>query len=128
MNGWALAALVGILVVAALWDVVFKPLLFFIWGMVLTVFSAVVALSSVAWVALPFVLIWWLLSGCSGDADYGEPPVTDEEMEVVAPTPERDPSMPLCEGETGPEPGDCQTLVYKLATGYCERFSPCSEL
>ena len=71
-----------------------------------------------------------LLVACSGEA--GDPPVEETEsdaIDVIVPIPPaRDPEVPLCDGETGPEPGDCQTLVYKLATGYCERFSPCSGL
>jgi hypothetical protein len=78
-----------------------------------------------------FLAMGLMLAACGGESGYGDEPVAEDDMtdaEEPAPTPERDPSMPLCEGETGPEPGDCQTLVYKLATGYCERFSPCDQL
>lgn len=39
-----------------------------------------------------------------------------------------EPRIPLCPGEYPPEPTDCQTLVYDLRTGYCNAWSPCSEL
>jgi hypothetical protein len=33
--------------------------------------------------------------------------------------------IPNCPGEREPEQDDCQTLVYDLATGYCNRWEPC---
>jgi hypothetical protein len=43
------------------------------------------------------------------------------------PEPEPEPEIPLCEGETGWVPGDCQTLVYNPVSGYCNQFAPCAQ-
>lgn len=35
--------------------------------------------------------------------------------------------VPLCDGETGWQPGDCQRLTYLgQGLGYCNRFEPCA--
>lgn len=88
----------------------------------------------IGWAALAVAL-----AGCSGDAieefDADEMTVTemaaeDDPIDVIVPLPPAnpDPEHPLCDGETGWVEGDCQTLVYKLTTGYCNRYSPCGQL
>lgn len=82
-------------------------------------------------------LVALLLVACGGEADLADPMVdettddttaddtTDETEEPAV----DDRVIPLCEGSVGPDeiPDACQTLVYGRG-GYCNRWTPCSEL
>lgn len=62
------------------------------------------------------------LAACGGTANWTPDPLPDP---LPADAGATEPPVPLCPGEEEPAPTDCQTLVYDLATGYCNRWQPC---
>lgn len=91
-------------------------------------------------------LVALLLAACGGttddtsfesdapDAPYAPETTTASTAPADAgthePEPEPEPEFPLCPGSIGPdeEPDHCQTLVYRLDSGYCHMWTPCSDL
>jgi hypothetical protein len=65
-----------------------------------------------------------LLVACGGSAEHGD----DQAEPVMAPVAAdagAAPTIPLCPGEDEQRAGECQTLVYRLDAGYCNRWAPC---